>query len=237
MDKNCSFSSFFQEASSAFPEVRKEIVEYVCAEVIPKYAAFDPAHREDHARTVIDNSMELYRNAPEDIRRSIDPEMLAVAAACHDLGRINGKERHHLDSGIIIRADRNLRKWFREEQIETIAQAAEDHRASARNEPRSIYGKIVAEADRLIDQDTIIRRTLLYGKASYPDMSSEEQIGRALEHLYEKYGNDGYLRLWIPWSDNARRLARFRSLLADRKAARREVERIWKELQELPLPS
>lgn len=217
--------------------VRKDIGDYIYGSIVPEYAAFDPAHREDHARTVIDNSMELYRNAPEDIRRSIDPEMLAVAAACHDLGRINGKERHHLDSGIIIRADRNLRKWFREEQIETIAQAAEDHRASARNEPRSIYGKIVAEADRLIDQDTIIRRTLLYGKASYPDMSSEEQIGRALEHLYEKYGNDGYLRLWIPWSDNARRLARFRSLLADRKAARREVERIWKELQELPLPS
>ncbi len=55
-----------------------------------------------------------------------------------------------------------------EEEIETVAQAAEDHRASSDHDPRSIYGRIVAEADRLIDPVTIIRRTIQYVLSHYP---------------------------------------------------------------------
>lgn len=232
MDRKDSFSSLLQEFSSSFPEIRQGIAEYVFNEVVPKYAVFDPAHREDHALAVIDNSMDLYRRAPEEVKREVDPEILFVAAACHDLGRINGKARHHLDSGIIIRQDPRLCEWFDEGQVELIAQAAEDHRASNESEPRSIYGKMVAEADRLIDPETIIRRTLQYGFSVYPELSPDRQIDRAVDHLYEKYGDDGYLKLWIPWSMNAIRLLELRSLLADPSATRSEVLRIWNFLND-----
>ena len=212
---------------SSFPEIRPGIVEYVFGEIVPRYAAFDPAHREDHACDVIENSMDLYRRAPEEVKGKLDPEILFVAAACHDLGRINGKKNHHTDSGKMIRADGTLRRWFSPEQIEAVAQAAEDHRASLDYEPRSICGKMVAEADRLIDSGTIIRRTLQYGMSRYPGMSPQEQIDRALDHLYDKYGQEGYLKLWIPWSGNAVRLLELRSLLADPNAARAEVVRIY----------
>ena len=212
--------------------IRGELREYIYDVIVPKYAAFDPAHREDHAMAVIDNSMDLYRRAPEEIRSVTDPEILLAAAACHDLGRINGKENHHIDSGTIIREDGNLRRWFDEDQIEIIAMAAEDHRASGKTEPRSIYGKIVAEADRLIDKETVIRRTLLYGMTACPGMSPDEQIDRALDHLYEKYGDDGYLTLWIPWSGNALRLLELRSLLANPTEARLEVSRIFRGLEQ-----
>ena len=211
------------------PEIRYAIEEYIYNVIVPKYAAFDPAHREDHALAVIDNSMDLYRKAPEGIRTGIDPEILATAAAAHDLGRIYGKKDHHINSGIIIRNDSSLRKWFDTEQIEHIAQAAEDHRASRQAEPRSIYGKIVSEADRLIDTHTVIRRTLLYGMDRYPELSHTDQIDRALDHLYDKYGADGYIQLWIPWSDNALRLLELRTLLADHETARTEVARIYRE--------
>ena len=214
---------------SSFPEIRPEIAEYVIDEIIPRYAAFDPAHREDHAWDVIENSMNLYRRAPEEVRGVLDPEIIFVAAACHDLGRINGKKNHHTDSGKMIRADSTLRRWFSPEQIEAVAQAAEDHRASLDYEPRSMYGKMVAEADRLIDSGTIIRRTLQYGMSRYPELSPQEQIDRALDHLYDKYGPGGYLKLWIPWSDNASRLECLRMLLDDREAARKEVERLYHE--------
>lgn len=212
---------------SSFPEIRPDIVEYVFGEIVPRYAAFDPAHREDHACDVIENSMDLYRRAPEEVKGKLDPEILFVAAACHDLGRINGKKNHHTDSGKMIRAEASLRRWFSPEQIEAVAQAAEDHRASLDYEPRSICGKMVAEADRLIDSGTIIRRTLQYGMSRYPGMSPQEQIDRALDHLYDKYGQEGYLKLWIPWSGNAVRLLELRSLLADPDAARAEVVRIY----------
>lgn len=211
--------------------IRQEVKDYVWKEVVPRYAAFDPAHREEHALDVIYGVISLYDNAPEEVHSVLDPEILFVAAACHDLGRINGKEHHHTDSAKIIRADAALPGWFTPGQIETIAEAAEDHRASLDHEPRSMYGKMVAEADRLIDKETIIRRTLQYGMSRYPELTEEGQIERALDHLYEKYGQDGYLKLWIPWSSNALRLLEFRVLLSDPEAAREEVVRILHELK------
>lgn len=208
-------------------EIRQEIREYIDSSIVPLYDAFDMAHRRDHVLTVMSQAMELYSTAPEEIRSGIDPEMLLVAAACHDLGLVNGRENHHLDSGRIIRSDRMLSKWFSREQVETIARAAEDHRASGKSEPRSIYGKIVAEADRVIDAGTIIRRTVQYGLTRYPELGAEEQIARAETHLAEKYGPGGYLRLWIPWSGNASRLEDLRALISDAASLHAAVSRVF----------
>ena len=218
-----------------------EIEAYIYDEIVPRYSAFDNAHKEDHALTVIRQSEALLEgraawlaeqaeadsiwNAP------VDRMLLMMAAACHDLGLVNGRENHHLDSGIIIRQDARLRNWFSEEEIETIAQAAEDHRASGKGAPRSIYGMIVAEADRIIEGDTIIRRTIQYGQKHYPDLCREEQIERAVAHLKEKYGRGGYLKLWIPWSDNAVRLNALQDIIADDKALREKVVEILDSME------
>lgn len=210
--------------------MRKEIESWVAEEVVPRYAEFDAAHREDHAVTVIGQAMRLLDTMPEEyesgLKSAIDREMLLVAAACHDLGLVNGRENHHTDSGRIIRATAKLRDWFDEEQIEIIAQAAEDHRASGAKEPRSIYGKIVAEADRVIEPDTIIRRTIQFGLANYPQLGKAGHIERAVRHLKEKYGREGYLKLWIPWSDNAERLVRLQNMIDDPDTIRAKVSEI-----------
>lgn len=222
--------------------IREDIQKFVFDEIVPKYAGFDPAHKEDHALTVIEQAMLLmdrmsaWRAAQNEETASNwqevpEREMLFIAAACHDLGLVNGRERHHLDSGIIIRNDPRLRQWFTEEDIETIAQAAEDHRASGKSAPRSIYGKIVAEADRVIDGETIIRRTIQFGFTHYPSLDREAHIIRAVEHLREKYGRGGYLKLWIPWSDNATRLNALQEMIADDSAVYREIVRIYDLLQ------
>ncbi len=222
--------------------IREDIQKFVFDEIVPKYASFDPAHKEDHALTVIEQAMLLmdrmsaWRAAQNEETASNwqevpEREMLFIAAACHDLGLVNGRERHHLDSGIIIRNDPRLRQWFTEEDIETIAQAAEDHRASGKSAPRSIYGKIVAEADRVIDGETIIRRTIQFGFTHYPSLDREAHIKRAVEHLREKYGRGGYLKLWIPWSDNATRLNALQEMIADDSAVYREIVRIYDLLQ------
>lgn len=211
-----------------------ELEKYIYGEIIPRYSSFDDAHKEDHVMTVIAQSIKLMegRDAwsvtqenPDSIwLEYINPDILLAAAAYHDLGLINGRERHHLDSGAIIRQDENLRLWFSEDEVEVIAQAAEDHRASGKGAPRSIYGMIVAEADRVIDGETIIRRTIQFGFKHYPELSREEHIGRAIDHLHEKYGRGGYLKLWIPWSDNARRLADLQNLIDDSRSLRTIVE-------------
>lgn len=203
---------------------------YIYEEIVPKYGAFDPAHREDHALTVIDQALELLETMPEE-GTPVSRDVLLAAAACHDLGLVNGRENHHLDSGRMIRADERLREWFSPEEIETIAQAAEDHRASGKSAPRSIYGMLVAEADRVIDGETIIRRTIQFGFKHYPGLDRDGHIERAVEHLREKYGRGGYLKLWIPWSSNASRLAELQEVIADDKAIYHKVSTIYKQLE------
>lgn len=211
-----------------------ELEEYIYGSIVPRYADFDPAHRQDHALTVMNESMKLLDsmdrwisdNSDCDLlwRQEVDREMLLTAAACHDLGLVNGRDNHHMDSGLFIRNDTVLQRFFSDEQIEVIAQAAEDHRASAKHPPRSIYGMLIAEADRVIDQDVIILRTLQYGFQHYPDLDREGHKSRATAHLHEKYGRGGYLNLWVPWSDNAMRLSDLQDLISDDAALSSRID-------------
>lgn len=199
--------------------------EYIESEIIPRYDNFDGAHRRDHVRSVIGQSHELSRYY------DVNPEILYAAAAYHDLGLCEGREKHHLVSGQIIREDKTLLNWFSAEEIEVIAEAAEDHRASNETPPRSIYGKIIAESDRLIDPETVIRRTVQYGFAHYPQMNREQMWERTLTHLQKKYGYGGYLKLWIPESSNACRLEELRKIIADEKRLRSMFDRFYDEAQ------
>ena len=202
-----------------------KIMAFVEQKIIPRYNNFDRGHSTDHARTVISQALQLARFYPE-----VDTCLLLVAAAYHDLGLINGREHHHTDSARIVRDDERLRQWFTEEEINTIADAAEDHRASSDHEPRTIYGRIVAEADRIIDSETIVRRALQYGLKHEPGLDREGQYKRLMEHMREKYDYSGYLKLWIPQGDNARRLEEFRQTLHDETAFRQLFDTIFDSL-------
>lgn len=205
---------------------------YIEAEILPRYNSFDAAHQLGHAEEVIRSSFELASHY------DVDLNMVYTIAAYHDTGLCEGREKHHISSGRILREDAFLKSFllpdstplFTPEQIETMAQAVEDHRASSSREPRSIYGKIVAEADRLIDGPTIVRRTIQYGLTHYPQLNKEEHYQRFLEHMAEKYACSGYLRLWIPESPNATRLAVFQQTLKDPAATREIFEREWEAL-------
>lgn len=204
--------------------MRDSLRQYIETEVIPQYGAFDKAHREDHARAVIERALKMAQQYPE-----VDEEMLYTASACHDLGLAVDRKTHHLESGKIIRADKRLREWFTPEQVEVIAQAAEDHRASAQTSPRSLYGCLVAEADRMIVPETIIRRTIQFGLSHYPELEREEHWERTLEHLHEKYAEGGYLKLLIPGSPNEAPLAQLRAIIHDENYLRTLFERMFTE--------
>ena len=202
-----------------------DIQAFVEEEIIPRYDDFDAGHDRSHVKTVISQSLDLAKHYPE-----VNRCMLLVAAAYHDLGLAFGREKHHIHSARIVREDTRLRRWFNQEEIEVIADAAEDHRASSDHAPRTIYGRIVAEADRIIDSNTIVRRALQYGLKHNPGLDREGQYSRLVEHMHEKYDYGGYLQLWIPESDNASRLEEFRQTLADQEAFRRLFDTIYDTL-------
>ena len=196
---------------------------YIETEILPRYEAFDKAHQRDHADYVIRQSLELAKHY------DVDMDMVYAIAAYHDTGLAVDRKTHHLESGKVVRNDKRLVEWFTEDQIEIMAQAVEDHRASNKNEPRSIYGKIVAEADRQIDGMTILRRTIQFGLNHYPELDREGHWERTIEHINEKYAEGGYLRLWIPESTNAVRLREFQSMVKDAVLLRNHFERIYGE--------
>ena len=183
--------------------------QYIEQTILPQYDAFDGGHKRDHAQTVIDESLKLARE------HNADGQMAYTIAAYHDLGLRYDRETHHLHSGRILLADERLREWFTEEQLLVMRDAVEDHRASSKNPPRTIYGAIVAEADRQIDPGTVIRRTMAYSKKLLPEAGFENLYQRSYEHLLEKYAEGGYMRLWLNSERNVQGLANLRAIIHD----------------------
>jgi len=200
-----------------------DLVEFIETQIIPRYAVFDRAHNMEHVTRVIRSSLELVKTTGADVN------MAYTIAAYHDLGMIGHRADHHIRGGKILAADARLKKWFTPEQIKIMKEAVEDHRASASRAPRSIYGKIVAEADRDIDSQTVIRRTIQFGLSNYPEMDKEGHWKRFKEHIDNKYSKDGYIKLWIPNSPNARKLNELRELIAQPAKLRETFERIFAE--------
>lgn len=201
----------------------KTLVEYIEEAVIPMYDGFDAGHGREHVLAVVEEAVRLAQFYP------VDVNMVYAAAAYHDTGLSVERKTHHLESGRIIRADKRLGDWFSPDEIEIIAQAAEDHRASSDHEPRTVYGKIIAEADRQIIPESIILRTVQYGLDHYPELEKEGHWLRTCEHMAEKYDVGGYLKLWIPESRNAEGLARLREIIHDKNRLRECFETAYRE--------
>ena len=200
-----------------------DLMEFVETNILPRYNAFDKAHNISHAVRVIRRS--------EDLAAKIgaDANMAYTIAAYHDLGLEGPRAIHHLTSGKILAADTRLQKWFSSEQIQIMKEAVEDHSASASHAPRSIYGKIVAEADRDLDPDTVFRRTVLFGLDHYPDMTPKEHWNRFYEHMQNKYSVNGYIKLWIPGSENEKKLNEIRDYIAQPSRLKEKFNSIFKD--------
>lgn len=205
-----------------------KLCEHIRERIIPQYVNFDKAHRIDHVEKVIEESMKLA------LHYEVNSAMVYTIAAYHDLGLCEGREFHHIVSGKILFADETLWQWFIDDQMLQMKEAIEDHRASNKQAPRSIYGKIVAEADRIIDPEITLRRTVQYGLSHYPEMDKEHQYERFRKHLADKYAEGGYLKLWIPQSDNAGRLAELRQLITNEERIRRVFDQLYEEESILP---
>lgn len=199
-----------------------EIMSFVEKQILPRYNAFGKSHGLQHVMHVIRNSLELVPLTGADIN------MVYVIAAYHDLGMEGPRAIHHITGGKILQTDARLRKWFSPEQIKVMKEAVEDHRASSSRQPRSIYGKIVAEADRDLDPETVFTRAIQYGLENYSEKDEEGQWERFRQHMCEKYSTTGYIHLWIPNSPNAKRLREIQNVIDDERQLRLVFDRIYK---------
>ena len=170
---------------------------------------------------MIKNSIELANYTGADIN------MVYVIAAYHDLGMSGPRAIHHLTGGKILSNDSRLKKWFNADQLKIMKEAVEDHRASSSHTPRTIYGKIVAEADRDLELDVVFSRAIQYGLENYPELNKEQQWKRFEAHMNEKYSRNGYIHLWIPGSPNAKKLKNIQETIDNKTILRAKFEALY----------
>ena len=198
-----------------------DLFEFIETKILPQYADFDRAHNMEHVTRVIRSSLKLAQQTGADVN------MVYTIAAYHDLGLTGPRAIHHITSGKILQTDARLKRWFSAEQIRLMKEAVEDHRASASRAPRSIYGKIVAEADRDLEPENVVRRTIQFGLANYAQLDREGHWQRLQQHLDEKYSTRGYIHLWISGSQNERWLNELRQLIEHPDQLRPVFEKLF----------
>lgn len=207
-----------------------DLMEYVESKILPRYAHFDRAHSLEHVTRVIRNALELAWKTGADV------DMVYAIAAYHDLGMSGPRAVHHLTGGKMLAADKQLRRWFSQAQINIMREAVEDHRASASHTPRSIYGKIVAEADRDLEPEQVFRRAIVYGLDNYGSLDKEGQWVRFRNHVVGKYGEGGYIHIWITSSKNADDLKKLRYIIAEEGELRQWFDRLYGQLSVEEVP-
>ena len=194
-------------------EINPELVKYIESEIFPLYNRNEEGHGIGHIKTVIKRSLELAKNY------DVDLNMVYVIASYHDIGHYIDRKKHEIISAEMFMKDEKIRKWFTTEQIYTIKEAIEDHRASSNHEP-----------DRtIIDIDNTIRRSYFYGKRNYANSSDEEQIERIYQYLTEKYGENGYAKVYLEDKEFDEAIKKLRQVLSNKEEFIKRVKRVVRE--------
>ena len=198
-----------------------ELVKYIENEIFPLYERNEEGHGIGHIKTVIKRSLELAK------KYDVNIDMVYTIASYHDLGHYIDRNTHELISAEIFMKEQKVKKWFTDEQMSIIKEAIEDHRASSNHKPRSIYGMIISTADRtIIDIDNTIKRTYSYGKRNLSGLSEDEQIERVYEHLMEKYGENGYAKIYLEDKEFDEAIKKLRQALSNKEEFIKRVEKV-----------
>ena len=181
--------------------MEKELKQYIRNEIKSKYKIFDKGHNVSHFNFVTKNCINYGKKLIEQ-GIEVDLDIAYIVGAFHDIGIQDGREGHAVSSGKYVRTDKMLARFYSPEIIEMIAQAVEDHSSHLKYEPRSIYGKIVADADRNNTKYLVFSRPIKYGLKNEPaTLSKEEHINRVYEFVTEKFGRNGYVKYWLDIPD------------------------------------
>lgn len=167
--------------------IREELKKYIEENIFTSYDKNEDGHKLDHIMYVIDRSFMFASRVPD-----VNLEMVYVIAAYHDIGHYIDAENYEKVSGEMLLKDKNLRRFFTDEEIKIMSEAVCDHRASSKSEPRSIYGKIVSSADRNVLVEIPLKRTYSYRKEQSPNSTLDEIIEESRQHLLDKFGKKGY---------------------------------------------
>lgn len=175
-----------------------ELKNYLDENILTKYDDNVGGHGVEHIKYVIERSFEII----DEFKLDVDFNIVYTVAMFHDIGYMENPEEHHIVSANMFLEDNNIKNFFSDEDINIIYEAIIDHRASLEYDARSIYGKIVSSADREIDVDRLLTRSLSYAYDKYKDEDGEIDvdiytiIDDSYNKISKKYGTGGYVKIF-----------------------------------------
>lgn len=193
--------------------MNKDLIKYTEENIFPEYSKNESGHGIDHIKYVIKRSFDIVSQNKLDVNL----DMVYIIAAYHDIGHHIDSKNHEKVSAEIMSKDKELERFFNDEELKIIKEAIEDHRASSDHEPRSIYGRIVSSADRNNTVEDCLRRTYTYGLKLDPKSSDEELFERAYNVLLNKFGENGYAKFFFKDNEYEQFLKDIRKLLKDKE--------------------
>ena len=196
-------------------DLNENIVKYIEEKIFPQYDTNIGGHGIEHVKNVINRSFELN----ELFHLNLNPNMVYVIAAFHDMGYKVDPENHEQVSADIFYQDEVMKYFFSDEDRQIIYEAIIDHRASLEYEARSVYGKLVSSADRAIDIDIALWGIILFQRDKHKDenLSDLDIIEYAYKKLASKYGKGGYAKMYFPDQKYQDFLNSMQKLVADKE--------------------
>lgn len=198
-----------------------ELMQYVAGYIFPKYEKYY-SHGMIHINSVITNMMMLADYY------GLDKNMAYTIASYHDIGLNIDRENHEKESAKILKNDSELKKFFTEPQIGTMAEAVEDHRGSRKEKPRNIYGECLSDSDRDFDIPTLAKRQLATSLKNYPQIETfEDHFERCYEYICRRINKSGVFSLWTSNPILIERRDKFQKEYLNKNYARSIYKKEW----------
>ena len=166
--------------------VNPELKEYIKINIFPEYSKNDGGHNLAHIKEVIRRIFALN----DTFKLHLDSNMLYAIASCHDWGKYEDHETHHLIAARNFMADENMKEFFSDEERIIIKEAIEDHRSSKEDEPRSVYGKLISSADRNTRIEIVFIRSFFVAHERMPEYNIEDYLDYTIKRLSKRYSED-----------------------------------------------
>ncbi len=199
-------------------KLNKELKSYIEANIIPLYDSFDKGHDKNHIQAVIERSFKLCREFDD-----IDENIVYAAASYHDIGMMIERMGHAQHSKEFVLKDENLKNFFSKKEIEIIAQACADHSTTAGIEPKSIYGKILSDADKDDNIDITLLRAWEYSLKHFPENTFEENVDNIYSQIVLRYGENGSVKYYITSKYHTQFLQEMKHFISDKNTLKEKL--------------
>lgn len=170
-----------------------ELRDQIIKDFSDKWEINDKAHRQNHFEAVFQCALRISK----DLELEYDPKLMLFVAYFHDMFAWSRVNHHELSWHWMMSTDHPLiLKNLSASETTMVAWACHQHRASFKGKFKGPFSELMNSADRELPGNVqqMLDRAVKFREKLHPEMSEDERMAGAIEHLKEKFGAGGYAR-------------------------------------------